>query len=600
MPAPDHCVWPQLAVSWLAELGIEEMGVGICSSVENGKDKDGSRYKRDDLMQAKKAPEKGSIVKKKDDFESYVTGDAFEVDDQVLIAAKVNDQESDEHIDSYVVRAIAKSSMPCTDMKMVSGHLLKLSNLDHAHLCRFVEAFDCDSELKLIYERASEHSLFDTDSDLADGQPLAEETAQLYCRQVFMALSVAHKQGIVHGRLNDRSLLLDPLDNKSIKICDLGQTWITRSVRKGSKIDYEAPENLWNELPSSTPKNYQDNVKAYMQCDMWATGVVCYRMLTGKMPFSAKSDVKLEDVIKSSTAAFGAEWDAMPDAREVVQGLLKKSGRIRLTAERVLRMPWLAVSREPVSKSKMLRVIKNVMQNCTESTFKKFALRVMAEDMSAEKLEVVERAFRFIDKNGDGTLEVVEIKAALRKYMKEEEEAISAADDIFLAIDRDASGSLNFAEFVAVSIGPQEYTDKVAMWECFNRFDKDGNGSFSKEEIATVAKRVDFLAEGAQIDEVVEVIAQDIELPVDFDTFVQIMLTPPGQKINTMKVGWDRFCNNVFKVDNHKVRHLVAKARDQEQQEAANNPLMRSPYRKPSSPGGGGKRRTSSTLQEEE
>jgi Ca2+-binding EF-hand superfamily protein len=215
------------------------------------------------------------------------------------------------------------------------------------------------------------------------------------------------------------------------------------------------------------------------------------------------------------------------------------------------------------------------MQNCTENTFKKFALRVMAEDLDENKLDVVEKAFRFIDKNGDGTLEVDEIRAALRKYYKEEDEAHEAADSIFEAIDRDLSGTLNFAEFTAVSIGPQEYCDKVNLWECFNRFDKDGNGEFSHEEIAAVVGKVDYLTEGSLIDDVVAGIAQDIVMPVDFDTFVQIMVTPAGQPVDSSTVSWNRMCNQVFKIDAHGVRHLKPKVR--EEQEVS--PLMRNVYR---------------------
>merc|ERR1719197_1549856 len=108
-----------------------------------------------------------------------------------------------------------------------------------------------------------------------------------------------------------------------------------------------------------------------------------------------------------------------------------------------------------MSKSKMRRVLTNVIYNTTESLFKKFALRVMAEDMSPDKVEIVRKAFRAVDKNGDGNLDVSEIREVLRKHKQEEDEA----DAIFDAIDRDASGTLNFAEFTAVSIGPHEYCD---------------------------------------------------------------------------------------------------------------------------------------------
>jgi len=190
-----------------------------------------------------------------------------------------------------------------------------------------------------------------------------------------------------------------------------------------------------------------------------------------------------------------------------------------------------------------------------ESTFKKFTMRVIAEDMPPEKLAIVTQAFRYIDKDGDGNLDVEEIRKVLKKYGDEE----ASADEIFEAIDRDASGSLNLAEFTAVSLGPHEYCNLETLWHTFNRFDKDGNGNFDLAEIMTVVREVEFVADGEVLEKEVEVIAKDIKMPVDFDTFVQIILTPTGQPVSMASSSLDRFCYSVMKVDRHKVRHIPPK-----------------------------------------
>lgn len=567
----------------------KEMG-GMCSAVE--KQEGFSKVSFASRSTKVLAKEQEGIIKGASEFENMVRGSKVAADDKVCAAAKMHDENAEDLPELYVVREVAKSAMPVADMDSLRQHLLTLGNLEHMNICRFVEAFDTGKALQLVYERADEKSVFEEDPNLQKGRAISTDVAGCYIRQVLMALSVAHRAGIAHGRLSDRALLLelpdeeDPqsAEDRCIKICDFGQTWFMRDVRKSSKLDFEAPENLWNELPSSSSPKAEENTKAYSSCDMWSVGIIAFRMLTGKLPFP---DV---DAIKTSTVTFGPEWDKMPDAREVVQGLLKKSSHIRPPAERVLRMPWLAVARgtsQTVSRSKIVRVLKNVMQNCTESTFKKFAMRVMAEEMSPEKQEVVEKAFRHIDKNGDGTLEVEEIRSALRKFLKQEHEAVDAADGIFEAIDRDASGSLNFAEFMAVSIGPQDYCDKVALWECFNRFDKDGNGSFDKDEITTVVKEVEHLAEDTQIEDVVKGIAEEVEMPMDFDCFVQCMVTPAGKPVDMGKASLNRICYSVFKVDNHKVRHINPKCKELEGQLARKNTLTSR---------GGARRRTSEKL----
>lgn len=245
----------------------------------------------------------------------------------------------------------------------------------------------------------------------------------------------------------------------------------------------------------------------------------------------------------------------MADARDVVKALLTCDARIRVSSVNVLKLPWLTVSREKLSKSKMMRVLQNVLLNTCESPFKKFLLRVIAEDIQPETLEIVGKAFRIVDKNGDGNLEVKEIRRALKKYGEEEDEA----DAIFEAIDRDASGTLNFAEFTAVSIGRHEYTNAVTLWNTFNRFDNGNKGSFDKPEIARVVGEIQHLSPSEELDAEVGEIVQTVNLPMDFDAFVNLMLAPLGENPNSMNVTWDRMCYNLLKVDNHKVRHLTPK-----------------------------------------
>lgn len=508
----------------------------------------------------------GQVLKPgKDYLEVYQVGDSVGSDEGVVSAVN-NDNEVE-----YVSRAIERSDMPIQNMNEVEDHLALLSQLDHIHVCRFIEAYDNSELLNLMYEKAG-MPLFEEDPDLRNSKPVTPEQGQSYCRQLAMALSVAHKQGLVHGRLSETSVLASSLElgedeERSVKICDFGQTFIMRAPRnKSDTNEYEAPDIASGEVPVPTNKaQLTKSFRQYAASDMWALGVLLYRMLTGKVPFPGG---KAEDV-----ANFGNEWNSMPDAREVVHGLLKLSGRIRMTADKVLKHPWIVLSKTRVSRSKMMRVLTNVIFNTGESTFKKFAMRVIAEEMSPEKLEVVINAFRMIDRNGDGTLTIEEIRSVLKKYGEEE----GAADEIFEAIDRDASGNLNFAEFTAVSLGRHEYCNKEILWHTFNRFDRDGNGMFDQDEILRVAKEVDHLQEGASLEKEVAEIAGEVEMPVDFDTFLQNMVTPAGEAIDKGKITLNKFCYSVCKIDAHGVRHIEPRSYDQ-QQRFSTNPLLKSPY----------------------
>jgi len=521
--------------------------------------------------------------------ECYELGEQVGLDSAVSLAInKDNELE-------YVARAIDKNDMLITELSQIDTYFALLAQMDHTHACRFVEAFDCGDKLQVIYEKASPTTLFQEEG-IAKGKHLDEALCQVYARQIAMCLSVMHRQGIVHGRMKDTSILvaqteLEEGEERSVKICDIGQTYILRATRSQSSgaIDFEAPEVLWGELDMpSSPTHMQSQIKRYMAADMWSLGILLFRMLTGNIPFADKTREAQANAIKGSSVKFGNEWADKQDAKDTIHSLLKNNDRIRMTADKMLKSTWVSKGKENMSKSKMLkstwvskgkenmskskmrRVLQNVIYNTGESTFKKFSMRVIAEEMQPDKLAIARKAFRAVDKNGDGTLDCSEIRDVLRKYGEEDGDA----DAIFEAIDRDASGTLNFAEFTAVSIGPHEYCDRVVLWHTFNRFDRDRSGSFDEGEIARVVREVELLEEGSAVEKQVEEIARNIQMPMDFDTFVQIMVTPTGTPINNLKCTYDSTCYSVFKVDNHKVRHIEPKSYEA----SASNVLMRSPY----------------------
>lgn len=506
--------------------------------------------------------------------ESYTIGNAISKDSKVhSVTHKLN------HIE-YAATSIGKKDMPITDMSLISDHLQNLANIDHHHSCRFVEAFDHKDELVLVYEKADSKSIFEEEAPLRNGKPLSQDLAQVYIRQICSALVVAHRDGIVHGRMSPASLLVDPClhdeedEDRSVKICDLGQFFILKPLQLlDHQIGYHAVEVLWEELQAPTSlDDFRVNCKAYESVDMWALGVLMFRMLTGKMPFHGDDPVELKTTIKSSIVAFGPEWKKMQDAKDLVQGLLKSCWRIRLSAEKVLRHPWCAVTKANMSKSKMMRVLSNVMLNTMESTFKKFVLRVIAEDMTPEQLEIVRTAFRLIDKNGDGSLDLKEVCAVLRKYNYGQEEIL--ASEIFEAIDRDVSNNLSFAEFTAVSIGMKEYSNRLVLWHTFNRFDKEQNGIFTEKEVGRLLREVEHKTEGNALEAEADMISKDILMPMDFDAFVNQMTTAPGQPVSQMTIGWVKCCRIVFHQDVHGVMHISPKS----YKPRASNALLRPVY----------------------
>ena len=103
--------------------------------------------------------------------------------------------------------------------------------------------------------------------------------------QLAQALAAAHAQGVIHRDIKPQNLLLD--ERGILKVMDFGVSRLADSaggVREAGLLigtpAYMAPEQLLG-----------DDVDE--RTDLYATGVVLFECLTGRLPFEAESPVAL-------------------------------------------------------------------------------------------------------------------------------------------------------------------------------------------------------------------------------------------------------------------------------------------------------------------
>ncbi|KAL0364647.1 UNVERIFIED_CONTAM: Calcium-dependent protein kinase [Sesamum angustifolium] len=113
--------------------------------------------------------------------------------------------------------------------------------------------------------------------------------------------------------------------------------------------------------------------------------------------------------------------------------------------------------------------------------FKKKALRVIAEHLSVEEVEVIRDMFSLMDTDDDGKVTFEELKAGLRKVGSQlAEPEIKLLMDV---ADVDGNGVLDYGEFVAVTIHLQRMENDEHFRRAFMFFDKDGSGYIELDEL---------------------------------------------------------------------------------------------------------------------
>ncbi|HQS58253.1 MAG: hypothetical protein B7Y56_04810 [Gallionellales bacterium 35-53-114] len=100
--------------------------------------------------------------------------------------------------------------------------------------------------------------------------------------KVCNALDYAHKMGVLHRDIKPSNILL--CADNSVKISDFGAAFLTNSdltqVDTVGTLPFMAPEHFRQSRPT-------------MQSDVYAVGVMAYQLLTGMLPFTAKSSEEL-------------------------------------------------------------------------------------------------------------------------------------------------------------------------------------------------------------------------------------------------------------------------------------------------------------------
>jgi hypothetical protein len=110
----------------------------------------------------------------------------------------------------------------------------------------------------------------------------SSDTVRRMIRQLADALGEAHRQGLVHGDIKPENILLTSRAGQmSVKVVDFG---VARRVDTPGGVTVGTPGYVAPEQLTGTPPD--------ARADLFALGVVLYELITGRQPFTGRSDVE--------------------------------------------------------------------------------------------------------------------------------------------------------------------------------------------------------------------------------------------------------------------------------------------------------------------
>ncbi|MCL7041534.1 hypothetical protein MKW94_025623 [Papaver nudicaule] len=274
---------------------------------------------------------------------------------------------------------------------------------------------------------------------------------------------------------------------------------------------YMAPEVL--------KRNYGPEI------DIWSAGVILYILLCGVPPFWAESEQGVAQAIIGGVIDFKRDpWPNVSEgAKDLVSKMLQADPKLRLTAKQVLEHSWLQHAKKAPNVSLGDVVKSRLKQFSVMNRFKRKALRVIAEHLSVEEVEDIKVMFNKIDTDNDGIVSVEELKAGLQKFGSQLAE--SEVQMLIEAVDTNGKGTMDYGEFVAVSLHLQRMAYDEHLRKAFSYFDKDKNGYIELQELEDA-----LLEDGTEdcvdvANDIFQEVDTDKDGKISYDEFAAMMKT---------------------------------------------------------------------------
>lgn len=199
--------------------------------------------------------------------------------------------------------------------------------VDSPYVVKLLDSFSLSSGQYIALEYCAGGDL---EKYLKRHGPVEEQVAQKWIRQLAQGFQELKTKKIMHRDLKVQNILLTEDSPEAIvKLGDFGMSKVMEedltTTRLGSPI-YMAPEMF--DLGS----------KYDLKADMWSFGFVCYQMLTGELPISAKFKSEIPSAQK---ALKPIPLTLSPACRELLAGMLEYDPGERISFDALATHPFV-------------------------------------------------------------------------------------------------------------------------------------------------------------------------------------------------------------------------------------------------------------------
>ena len=138
--------------------------------------------------------------------------------------------------------------------------------------------------------------------------------------------------------------------------------------------------------------------------------------------------------------------------------------------------------------------------------------------INPQEFRTLRKEFNKIDTNGSGTIEMEELKSAVRKWHVEMSEV--ELEKIINELDIYGTGVINYHEFIAATFPVEKYATQERIQSLFQKFDLSGEGKdIDVGTLRDAFTKLGHRLEQTEIDEIMQEHGVDRNHPITFKEF---------------------------------------------------------------------------------
>jgi calcium-dependent protein kinase len=428
-----------------------------------------------------------------------------------------------EHKQTGLIRAMKKITKNLKSKKESEMEILNeiniLKKMDHPGIVKIFEFYNTPDGYYLITEFCSDGELF---NEITEHAPFSEPVAARIMYQIFQAVNYCHALNIIHRDLKPENILIEKKDgtNYGIKVIDFG----TAKLYEKNKSEKKVIGSSYYIAPEVLTENYNQ------MCDLWSCGVILYILLSGKAPFSGKTDAIIFEKIKIGKYNMKLKpfENISKEVKDLIHNLLQLSPNKRLTAEKALNHPWfkkLDIKTHSIENDidRIKRSLENIKNYNPDLKLQQVVIAYLVHNIP--QLQIIKDAYKIFltfDENMDGKITKKEMIKVFKKMLQKTSKVEEEVDSIFKKLDNDNNGYIEYEEFVRASIDKAIFLRQEILQFAFKFFDKDNSGEITIDELKEIFCAGNDVSEKV-LDSIVEKIDKDGNKVISYEEFADMM-----------------------------------------------------------------------------